>query len=117
MVDLDRQGSGGTTDGGRRTATANGDGDAMTTTKWAGFPPEFFPYSNRLFRFPSDLQMGWLSSFFLPFFEQFFAIWFRSGNLFHLFVIYRVFCFNSWEFKNGSRVVVFCQWNLCLFHA
>ena len=35
-------------------------------TKWAGFPPEFFPSSNRLFRFPSDLQMGWLSSFFFP---------------------------------------------------
>ena len=50
--------------GGRRTA--NSDGDTVTATKWAGFPPEFFPSSNRLFRFPSDLQMGWLSSFFFP---------------------------------------------------
>ena len=38
---------------GRRTAN----GEAVTATKWVGFPPEFFPSSNRLFRFPSDLEI------------------------------------------------------------
>ena len=46
-VDLDRQASGGMTDGGRRTATA---------TTEVGFPPDFFPSSNRFLRFPSYLQ-------------------------------------------------------------
>ena len=36
-----------------------------------------------------------------------FSISLRSGNRFHLFAIYRIFCFNYWEFKYGSRVVVF----------
>ena len=40
---------------GRRTA--NGDNDTATATKWVGFPPDFFPSSNRLFRFPSDLEI------------------------------------------------------------
>ena len=56
-VDLDRQGSGGTADGGQRTATANGDGDTATTTGWVGFPPDFFPSLNRLLRFLSDLEI------------------------------------------------------------
>ena len=43
-----------------------------------------FPSSNSFFRFPSDLEIVSLS-----------------------FAIYRIFCLNSWEFKNGSRVVVF----------
>ena len=28
----------------------------------------------------------------------------KSGNRIHFFVIYRIFCFIFWEFKNGSRV-------------
>ena len=74
--------------------TANGDGDAATCCKWVGFPPEFFPYWLRLLRFPSDLE---IVSIFL--------------------VIYRIFCFIFWEFKNGSRVWIICQGNLCIFHA
>ena len=46
-VDFDRQASGGMADGGRRTVTA---------TTEVGFPPDFFPSSNRFLRFPSDLQ-------------------------------------------------------------
>ena len=84
-VDLDRQGSGGTADGGRRTATA---------TKWVGFPSDFFPSSNRLFRFPSYLE---IVPIFLLFIEIFVSVVFT--------------------FKNGSRVSVFCQGNLCIFHA
>ena len=32
-------------------------------------------------------------------------------------VIYRIFCFIFWEFKNGSRVWIFCQRNKIIFHA
>ena len=30
-----------------------------------------------------------------------------SVNRFHFLVIYRIFCFICWEFKNGSRVWIF----------
>ena len=43
-----------------------------------------FPYSNIFFRFPLDLEIVSLC-----------------------FAIYRIFCLNSWELKNGSWVVVF----------
>ena len=45
-MNLDRQASGGTADGGQRTATA---------TTEVGFPPDFFPSSNCFLRFPSYL--------------------------------------------------------------
>ena len=57
----------------------------------------------------SDLQqMGWLPSTILPFLALFIAISLRYGNRFHFLVIYRIFCFIFWEFKNGSRVWIFC---------
>ena len=62
-------------------------------------------------------QMGWLPSTILPFFAPFIAISLRSGNRFHLLVIYRIFFFIFWEFKNGSRVWIFCQGNKIIFHA
>ena len=63
------------------------------------------------------LQMGWLPSTILPFLAPFIAISLRSGNRFHFLVIYRIFCFIFWEFKNGSRVWIFCQGNKIIFHA
>ena len=61
---------------------------ATATLRLAGnglaFLPSFFPSSNSFFRFPSDMEIVSLC-----------------------FAIYRIFCLNSWEFKNGSRVVVF----------
>ena len=63
------------------------------------------------------LQMGWLPSTILPFLALFIAISLRSRNRFHFLVIYRIFCFIFWEFKNGSRVWIFCQGNLYIFHA
>ena len=33
----------------------------------------------------------------------------RSVNRFHFLVIYRIFCFICWEFKNGSRVWIFVR--------
>ena len=52
----------------------------------------FFPSSNSFFRFPSDLEIVSLC-----------------------FAIYRIFCLNSWEFKNGSRVVVFGKKDYSLY--
>ena len=50
------------------------------------------------------LQMGWLS---LLISSGIRTNYYRSGNRFHFVAIYRIFCFRCWEFKNGSRVVVF----------
>ena len=57
--------------GRRWTTNDDGDGDAATCCKWVGFPPEFFPSSNRLLRFPSDLE---IVSIFLLFIEFFVSI-------------------------------------------
>ena len=51
--------------------TVNGDGDAATCCKWVGFSPDFFPSSNRLLRFPSDLE---IVSVFLLFIEIFVSV-------------------------------------------
>ena len=51
--------------------TANGDDDAATTTKWVGFPHDFFPSSNRLLRFPPYLE---IVSVFLLFIEIFVSV-------------------------------------------
>ena len=51
------------------------------------------------------LQMGWLPSTILPFLVPFIAISLKSGNRFYFLVIYRIFCFIFWEFKNGSCVM------------
>ena len=80
--------------GERRRRRRRCNGDAATATKWVGFPPDFFPSLNCLFRFPSYLEVV---SVFLLFIEIFVSV--------------------IWNIKNGSRVVVFCQWNLCIFHA
>ena len=45
------------------------------------------------------------------------AISLRSGNRFHFYVIYRIFCSNCWEFKMVHGSSFFCQRNLCIFHA
>ena len=52
--------------------------------------PDFFRYSNKLLQICKIVSMFWL---FIEF-----------------------FCFR-WEFKNPSRFVVFCQLQLCIFHA
>ena len=65
--------------GGRRTATANDNGDAATTTKWVGFPLNFFPSSNRLLRFPSNLEI--VSVFFL--FIEIFVLVVGSSKMVH----------------------------------
>ena len=78
-VDLDRQPSGGTADCGRRTTTANDNDDAATATKWVDFPPDFFPSSNRLLRFPSDLEI--VSVFFL--FKEIFVSVVGSSKMVH----------------------------------
>ena len=77
MVDCDEEGD--------RDGDGYGDGDAAAWYQPIGFP--------------SNSSLLWL--------QFFFFISLRSGNRFHLFGIYRIFCFNSGEFKNGSRVVVF----------
>ena len=61
------------------TVDGDGEGDAAACLQSVGFP--------------SNSSLLWL---------QFFSISLRSGNRFHLFGIYRIFCF-----KIGSRVVVF----------
>ena len=57
--------------GGRWTANGDGDDDTTTCYKWVGFPPEFFPSSNRLLRFPSNLE---IVSIFLLFIEFFVSV-------------------------------------------
>ena len=57
--------------------TANG--DAATCCKWVDFPPEFFPSSNRLLRFPSDLE---IVSIFLLFIE-FYVLVVGSSKMVH----------------------------------
>ena len=57
--------------GRRWTANGDGDDDVVTCCKWVGFPPEFFPSSNRLLRFPSDLE---IVSIFLLFIEFFVSV-------------------------------------------
>ena len=68
--------------------------DVATTTTEVGFPPDFFPSSNRFLRFPSDLQnccMEIVSVFFL-FIEIFVSV---VG------------------IQNGSWMCIYCQGNLC----
>ena len=69
---------------------------AAATLRLAGnglaFFPSFFSSSNSFFRFPSDLEIISLC-----------------------FAIYRIFCLNSWEFKNGSQVVVFGKKDYSLY--
>ena len=50
------------------TRTGDGDGNAAACCKWVGFPPEFFPSSNSLLRFPSDLEIVSICLLFIDFF-------------------------------------------------
>ena len=77
-----------TVDLDRRTGRANGDDDATTATTEFGFPPDFFPSSNRFLRFPSDLQSCCMEivSVFLLFIEIFVSVvgsskWFTGVHI------------------------------------